>query len=321
MARKRRDERLNAAERHIYMDELLRSPVGVLVVARSIVEVGGSPPDMPFAYFLRAAYSTDALARCLQELATREGGDGYFDLLTAERLSELIVQCGQDLSPYMGDYLERADVLLAHGSSLRRFAEHLLDTPATADWFANLDRKRQVWIARDGRPAEPASFSADLRPFGAGITKPRRVLWTSTSIGTCPSGWIFYLRWGEDRREPPYHPWHLQVPSSARVYEVLGPRAWQALCLTYPAPSSPAYAMTTVEDLIEPDWQAVAHDWDGIHLSFGGLLSTERVRWGKPSAQTPLFGWDVESTAWLRWVFDRVERLPDVDPGVDWDDC
>jgi len=27
----------------------------------------------------------------------------------------------------------------------------------------------------------------------------------------------------------------------------------------------------------------------------------------------------VESTAWLQWVFDRVERLPDVDPGVDWD--
>lgn len=312
-------KRLNAAERHIIVDELLRSPLGVLVVARSIVEVGGSPPDIPFVYYLRAAYSTDDLAFCLQELATREGGDGYFDLLTAERLSELIVQNGEDLSPYMSDYQERADVLLAHGSSLRRFAEQLLDTPATTDWFANLDRKRQVWIARDGLPAEPASFSADLRPFGAGITKPRRALWTSTSAGNCPSGWIFYLRWGEDHREPPYHPWRLQVPSSARVYEVHGPRAWHTLCLAYPAPSSPAYPMPMPKGLIEPDWQAVANDWDGIHLSPGGLLTTEQVRWGKPRAQTHLFGWNVESTAWLRWVFDRVERLPDVDPGVDWD--
>ena len=273
---------------------------------------------MLFADHLGAAYSADDIARCLQKLATREAGDGYFDLLTAQRLSELIVQCGQDLSPYRSDYQERADVLLAHGSALRHQASHLLAAPATADWFANLDRKRQVWIARDGRPAELASFSADLRPFGAGITKPRRVLWTSTSIGTCPSGWIFYLRWGEDRREPPYHPWYLQVPFSARVYEIHGPQAWQTLCLTYPAPSSLAYAMLTPKDLIEPDWQAVAHDWDGVHLSLGGVLTAERVRWGQLSAHTHLFGWAVESTAWLRWVFDRVERLPDIDPGVDW---
>jgi hypothetical protein len=123
MARKGRDERLNAADRQTYMDELLRSPIGVLVVARSIVEVGGIPPDMPFADSLGAAYSADDIACYLQELATRKGGDGHFDLLTAERLTELIVQCGQDLSPYMNDYQERADVLLAHGSSLPRIAQ------------------------------------------------------------------------------------------------------------------------------------------------------------------------------------------------------
>jgi hypothetical protein len=311
--RKGRDERLNAVERQTYLDELLRSPIGVLVVARSIVEVGDSPSDMPFAHFLGAVSSGDDMACCLQELATREGGDPYFDLLTAERLSELIVQCGQDLSPYTNDYQERADILLAHGSSLRRKAAHLLDAPATADWFADLDRKRQVWIARDGRPAEPASFSPDLRPFGAGSTKPRGTFWTSTSVGKCPSGWIAYLRWGEDGREPPYHPWRLQIPSCARVYEVHGPQAWHTLCLAYPAPSSLAYPRPTPKDLIEPDWQAVAHDWDGIHLSVGGLLTAERVRWGQPGAQTLLFGWSVESTAWLQWVFDRVERLPDVD--------
>src|SRR5260370_38360703 len=106
MARKRRDERLNAAERHIYMDELLHSPVGVLVVARSIVEVDGSPSDIPFADHLGAAYSTDDIARCLQELATREGGNGYFDVLTAGRLSELTVQCGQHLPPDLLDFLD-----------------------------------------------------------------------------------------------------------------------------------------------------------------------------------------------------------------------
>ncbi len=303
---------MSAAERHIFPDELLRSPLGVLVVARSMVEVGGMPRDMPFADHLGAAYSADDIALCLQELVTGDRGDGYFDSLSAERLVELIVQCGEDLTPYMADYQERVDVLLAHSSSLRREASYLLDAPATADWFANLDRKRQVWIARDGRPAEPTSFSADLRPFGGGITKPRRVLWTSTSVGSCPGFWIPYLRWGEDGREPPYHPWSLQVSSSARVYEVNEPQAWHTLCLTYPAPSSPPYPVPTPKDLIEPNWQAIAHDWDGVHLSAGGLLTTERVIWGKSGARTHLFGWQVESTAWLRWVFERVERLPDI---------
>lgn len=77
---------------------------------------------------------------------------------------------------------------------------------------------------------------------------------------------------------------------------------------------------TPKEGLIEPDWQAVIHDWDAVHLSVGGLLTAERVIWGKPSEQIHLYGWSVESTTWLRWVFDDVERLPDVDLGVGWGD-
>jgi hypothetical protein len=315
--RKGSENRLDATEHHTHLDELLRSPLGVWVIAKSIVEVGDIPRDMSFIDHLGAAHSANDIAFYLRELAARNGGDNYFDSLASERLTELIVQCGEELSPYMVDYQDRVDVLLAHGPSLKRKASYLLDAPATADWFANLNRNQQVWIARDNRPAEPTSFSADLRPFGAGITKPRRALWTSTSVGSCPGGWIPYLRWGEDGREPPYHPWRLQAPSSARVYEIHGPRSWHALCLTYPASSSPAYPLSTSKSLIEPDWQAVARDWDGVHLSSGGLLTTERVMWGKAKTQTHLFGWQVESTAWLRWVFDHVERLPDVYPGAD----
>lgn len=305
---------LNMADRHTYLDELLRSPLGVLVVATSMVEVDNLAHGIPFADHLGAAHSASDIASFLRKLAAITVGNGYFDSLSSERLTELIVQCGIDLSPYMVDYQERVDVLMAHSSSLKLAASCLLDAPASADLFTNVDRKRQVWIARDSRRAEPASFSADLRQFGAGITKPRRVLWTSTSTGNCPAGWIHYLRRGEDGREPPYHPWRLQVPSSARIYEIHEPQSWYTLCLMYPHSSSPPYPFrTTSKFLIEPDWQAVAHDWDGIHLSSGGLLTTERVVWCQPKSQTHLFGWQIESTAWLRWVFDLVERLPDVD--------
>ena len=292
------------------VDDLLHSPLGVLVLTRCIIEVSGTPPGMPFAEGL-GLYPAEDMARCLQALSTREASSGCFDLLSAERLSELTAQCEADLTPYWDGYQQQTEVLLAASASLRPFAEHLLQAPGTATWFADLDRKWQEWMSSASPAPEQSSFHPDLRPYGAGITKPRRALWTSTSVGEGSSGWLHSLPWREDRWEPSYHRWCLELLPTARVYEVHGPRAWQALCLAYPAPSRLAYPIETPAALIEPNWQAVAQDWDGIHLSTGGLLTTERVRWGRPGAQTHLYGWGVESTVWLRWVFGSVERLPD----------
>jgi hypothetical protein len=247
----------------------------------------------------------------LQALSLKEASSGCFDRLSAERLSELIAQSEADLTPYWDGYQQQTEVLLAWSASLRPFASHLLQAPGTVTWFADLDRKRQEWMSSASLTPEQSSFHLDLRPYGAGITKPRRALWTSTSLGESSSGWLHYLRWGEDRREPPYHRWRLRVLPTARVYEVHGPGAWQALCLSYPAPSCLAYPVQAPAVLIEPNWRAVAQDWDGIHLSTGGLLTTERVRWGRPGVQTHLYGWEVESTVWLRWVFGSVKRLQD----------
>ncbi len=292
------------------VDDLVHSPLGVLVLTRCIIEVSGTPPGMPFTEH-PGLYPAEDMARCLQALSTKETSSGCFDLISTERLSELIAQSEANLTPYWDGYQQQTEVLLAYGASLRSFAEHLLQAPGTATWFADLDRKRQEWMSSANITPEQSSFHPDLRPFGAGITKPRRTLWTSTSVGEGSSGWLHFLPWGEDRWEPPYHRWRLEVLPAARVYEVHGPQAWQALCLAYPAPSRLAYPIETPAALIEPNWQAVAQDWDGIHLSTGGLLTTERVRWGRPGAQTHLYGWGVESTVWLRWVFGSVERLPD----------
>ncbi len=304
------DELVNAPREQNAVDDLLHSPLGVLVLTRCIIEVSGGPPGMPCAEHL-GVYPAQDMARFLQALSTREASSGYFDLLSTERLCELIAQSVAELTPYWDGYQRQTEVLLASSASLRSFAEHLLHAAGTATWFADLDRKRQEWMSSASPAPEASSFHPDLRPYGAGITKPRRALWTSTSVGEGSSGWLHYVPWGEDRREPSYHRWHLEVVPTARVYEVHGPRAWQALCLAYPAPSSLAYPVETPAALIEPNWQAVAQDWDGIHLSTGGLLTTERVRWGLPGAQTHLYGWAVESTVWLRWVFGTVQRLPD----------
>ena len=225
---------------------------------------------------------------------------------SAERLYELVVESVIDLSPHAPDHLRRVGTLLARGPTLRRDAEQLLDAPNTVDWFADLDRGRQVWISRDGQPPRgPTAYRPDLRPFGSGVSKPLGALWTSTSIGRCPSSWIPYLRWGEDHRPPPYHPWRLQVAPTAQVYEIHGPQAWRELCLAYP--------LWAPDGTVIPNWAAVAQRWHGVHLSVGGLLSTQGVSMSERGMRTQLAGWDVECTVWLQWAFERVERLPDSD--------
>ncbi len=301
------DELLYTPGEHNAVNDLLRSPLGVFILARCIMEVSGMPPGMTLAD-LNAA---EGLARCLQALSTRKASSGCFDQLAPERLSELIVHSEIDLTPYWDGYQRQAEVLLASGAALRPFADHLLQAAGTATWFAELDRKRQEWMSSAGLAPDASSFHPDLRSYGAGITKPRRALWTSTSMGEGSSGWLHYVHWGEDRWESPYLRWRLEVLATARVYEVHGPQTWQALCLAYPAPSRLAYPVETPAAVIEPDWQGVTQDWDGIHLSVGGLLTAERVRWGRPGAQAHLYGWGVESTVWLRWVFGAVQRLPD----------
>lgn len=275
-----------------HVSALLQAPRGILLLIRSIEECDSN----------RFRAHT---AEHFSELVIEETGDLRFNTLSAERLSELIVECVNDLSPFAPDYQQRVRALLTRGPSLRYAAEQLLDASGTASWFSDLDRRGQIWLSPDGRPPTPVDFNPDLRPFMEEVPKPRRALWTCTSIGTYPSHWIPYLRWGEDHRPPPYYPWRLNVSPTARIHEVHISEAWRTLCLEFP--------LYAPDGIIMPNWETVARAWHGVHLSVGGLLTTEGVRRNANEGWTQLTDWNVESTVWLRWVFDQVERLPDAD--------
>lgn len=280
----------NRRDEHISL--LLHAPLGILLLIRCIEECDGNP---------FRAYTAEHFS----ELVIEETGDFHFNTLSAERLSELIVECVTDLSRFAPDYQQRVRALLTRGPSLRHAAEQLLNVPGTVSWFADLDRREQIWLSPDGRPPTPIDFKPDLRPFRQEVPKPRRALWTSTSIGTYPSHWMPHLRWGEDRRSPPYYPWRLNVSPTARIYEVHVSEAWRTLCLEFP--------LYAPDGAIMPNWETVAHVWDGVHLSVGGLLTTEGVPGNTNQGWVQLTDWNVESTAWFRWIFDQVERLPDAD--------
>jgi hypothetical protein len=54
-----------------------------------------------------------------------------------------------------------------------------------------------------------------------------------------------------------------------------------------------------------PDWEAVSHDWDGVHLTFGGFLTSSLVRTEGSQGWSRLWSWESERTLWLRPSFER----------------
>ena len=61
---------------------------------------------------------------------------------------------------------------------------------------------------------------------------------------------------------------------------------------------------------VAPDWVAVRREWDGVHLSFGGLLAASLVPLGRAGERTALWTWECEQTCWLRDVFAARADLP-----------
>jgi hypothetical protein len=94
------EEQLNLPGEQNTVDNLLHSPLGVFVLIKCLIEVSGTAPGMPSVGYLVRHSPAEDLARWLQTLSTREVRLGCFDALTTERLSELIGQCGPQLTPY-----------------------------------------------------------------------------------------------------------------------------------------------------------------------------------------------------------------------------
>ena len=72
----------------------------------------------------------------------------------------------------------------------------------------------------------------------------------------------------------------------------------------YPRPATATYRHTWAwtgwdGEWLVPRWPAVAHDWDGVHLSVAGYLSTVGRALPVGTARTLLAGWNPDETYWL----------------------
>ena len=131
--------------------------------------------------------------------------------------------------------------------------------------------------------------------------------------------------------------WELPVRPGARIWSIHRPEDWVGLVTRYPRPAragqagwelpGPNQHLRRVKDLLAlpeqnaaryyvrrhlvPDWPAVARDWDAVHLSWAGFLTTEGfISDLDGGGVTMLRYWSSERTLWLNDVLGDPQPLP-----------
>jgi hypothetical protein len=219
--------------------------------------------------------------------------------------------------------------------ALRAVAEDVAADPAAAWWWspADLERQRYVeWIdpGHDHAPALAGAAGqlagwrrdtlADEDRAAERPADPRAPWsghwWSTPTVSRLPSttraadglGAVAlaltedFLGFTETRV------WPVRVRPGVQVYELTGPADWTELVRRYPLEVSRARrhdwfrATGRVGRWLIPDYAAVAADWDAVHLTVAGYLSTAGVAWPvsrDAATATVLAGWNPDQTWWL----------------------
>ena len=102
--------------------------------------------------------------------------------------------------------------------------------------------------------------------------------------------------------------WPLAPRPDVQVYEITGPDAWAALVERYPlrVTRSRRYdwwrATGRAGEWFIPDYNAVAADYDAVHLTMLGYLTTAGKTVQVTDGATLLAGWHPDTTVWLHDV-------------------
>jgi len=233
---------------------------------------------------------------------------------------------------------------------LRPLAEAVASAPAASWWWEPADLRHQRWVgcdhhrtltrggdveravevAEEDAVAEEQAMARDralaARRRGRGNVEVAvsgtwwsgplgGTVWTSRgNIGDLPA---VGLACAEDPLgEEEFEVWAVGIDPAARVYEVHEPGDWGWLAATHPRDVTASrwhdWSRWTGREgrWILPDWRSVAAQWDGVHVSVAGYLSTAGMAVDSGNAAaTLLAGWDADQTLWLRDVFTDTRQL------------
>jgi hypothetical protein len=152
------------------------------------------------------------------------------------------------------------------------------------------DRGRPI----DWRTTSGTWWSAPIAPYGLSTTR---------TLDEVPLGIVLI----EDAPSADRgRSWPVRIADTARILELAAPQDWVDLVRRYPLDVSAGkrgdWWRATGRDggWLMPDWSAVAADWDGVHLSIAGYLTTAgRALDVDERFATVLAGWDPDATYWL----------------------
>jgi hypothetical protein len=242
------------------------------------------------------------------------------------------------------DEEDRALAADAVRQALLPVAEALVAAPATRWWPGPLATGRQQYVEWPGgpdmAPATPGAIaelqawraetlsdeqSAQERPdnpaapwsgYWWSTPRPSRLPSTTRSVpGLGAVGLVLVedgLGWAQARC------WPAESRPDVRVYEISGPAQWAELVGRYPMDVSNSRrhdwwrATGWAGRWLIPDFTAVAADYDAVHLSVAGYLTTAGRDLPVGDARTVLAGWDPDATYWLT---DTLRLWP---PATDW---
>ena len=148
-----------------------------------------------------------------------------------------------------------------------------------------MDLRAQTWISIHGSldrfvygtPPDTMGWHQPENPPGGWeryAQKPRGNQTTSTLYGPYLTSKLlaYDQRVGDHLCQFPLAWWSVRFLEDVRVFEIHGPSDWHDLCLSYPS-------RHTEDDRLVPNWGAVSEEWDGVHLSLGGLLTAGQNRY------------------------------------------
>jgi hypothetical protein len=204
---------------------------------------------------------------------------------------------------------------------LSRDGDFDMETPALtgaadrlARWRAQVDEREQAAARLPSDPAANYSGWWWSTPTLAGLV--------CTTRSVPGLGALRLLLVEDSMGWPEAICWPLAPRPAAKVYEIRGPADWTAIVGRYPLDVTKSrwhdwFKVTgRAGTWLIPDYTAVAADYDGVHLTVGGYLTTAGralpVDGADPdgTAATMLAGWDPDLTYWLTDVLEPAVSAP-----------
>jgi hypothetical protein len=296
------------------------------------------PPESAGAARLAAALGAAIARSDLGALATADQPTSFISALAETVTSAMYWQEPDDRDCRLAD--------AAVSEQLRPVAEAVSRAPAARWWSTPMDQATQLEVVFDdyhGRvlPDPPNDGRAALSAWRAATIEdeqraadrpddpraPYSGYWWSTpalaplrrstrNLGSIGPAGLHLVE--DDSGVNSARCSSLRVRPDAVVFEIDGADAWTELVRRYPLAVTKSrrhdWFRTTGRDQVWtiPDFHAVAADYDAIHLSVTGYLSTAGRSIPAGQAHTVLAGWNPDETWWLT---DSPQRIG---PAVRW---